>query len=230
MVLDFPSNPVNGQTYDNFYWDASTGVWRNNGSKNALSSRLTSLEATPSGLVPVIPTSVSVGSGSASVSSTGIVTFTNAGNVGINGCFTSAYKNYRVVFRLTGTSVWVDCCYRSRATGTDATDSTYYYAGSYQRNDVNGFGGSYNGTAATTARLGAVSTGSTGIGHGVYDIFAPQAAEWTSGSGVVWGYQGSFAWHQVAFTHANAGSFDGFDFFPSAGTFSGTLQIYGYRN
>lgn len=44
MPLDFPSSPVNGQTYDNFYWDASTGVWRNNGSKNALSSRLTSLE------------------------------------------------------------------------------------------------------------------------------------------------------------------------------------------
>lgn len=28
MALDFPSNPSNGQTYNNYIWSASTGAWR----------------------------------------------------------------------------------------------------------------------------------------------------------------------------------------------------------
>ena len=28
MALDFPNNPVNGQTYDNFIYDAAKGTWR----------------------------------------------------------------------------------------------------------------------------------------------------------------------------------------------------------
>lgn len=28
MPLDFPSNPVNGQVYDNFYYDSTMGTWR----------------------------------------------------------------------------------------------------------------------------------------------------------------------------------------------------------
>ena len=28
MALDFPSSPVNGQVYDNFYYDATKGIWK----------------------------------------------------------------------------------------------------------------------------------------------------------------------------------------------------------
>lgn len=28
MALDFPANPENGDTYNNFYWDESAGIWR----------------------------------------------------------------------------------------------------------------------------------------------------------------------------------------------------------
>ena len=28
MALDFPSNPVNGQTYGNYYYDSDKGIWR----------------------------------------------------------------------------------------------------------------------------------------------------------------------------------------------------------
>ena len=28
MALDFPSSPNDGDTYDNFYWDAEAGIWR----------------------------------------------------------------------------------------------------------------------------------------------------------------------------------------------------------
>lgn len=28
MALNFPASPNNGDTYDNFYWDAVAGIWR----------------------------------------------------------------------------------------------------------------------------------------------------------------------------------------------------------
>lgn len=28
MALDFPASPVDGQEYDDFYWDATAGIWR----------------------------------------------------------------------------------------------------------------------------------------------------------------------------------------------------------
>lgn len=28
MALNFPSSPDDGDTYDNFYWDATAGIWR----------------------------------------------------------------------------------------------------------------------------------------------------------------------------------------------------------
>lgn len=32
MALDFPNNPVDGQVYDNYFWDADTDAWRSIGS------------------------------------------------------------------------------------------------------------------------------------------------------------------------------------------------------
>lgn len=38
MALDFPANPVNGQVYDNFYYDAFMETWRAQGSGLALNT------------------------------------------------------------------------------------------------------------------------------------------------------------------------------------------------
>jgi len=46
MPLDFPSSPTNGQVYGNYYYDSSIGAWRNVGSKDGLSQRLTAVETT----------------------------------------------------------------------------------------------------------------------------------------------------------------------------------------
>lgn len=42
MALDFPSNPVDGQVYGNFYWDVSMSAWRATGTVSAV---------TPAGVV-----------------------------------------------------------------------------------------------------------------------------------------------------------------------------------
>jgi hypothetical protein len=51
MALDFPSNPTNGQVYDNYYYDSSITAWRSSGSKNGLSQRVTELETYVGGQV-----------------------------------------------------------------------------------------------------------------------------------------------------------------------------------
>jgi hypothetical protein len=28
MALNFPNSPTDGDTYDDFYWDATAGIWR----------------------------------------------------------------------------------------------------------------------------------------------------------------------------------------------------------
>ena len=40
MVLDFPSSPVNGQTYGDYFWDASTNAWRAQGSTNNVGDQI----------------------------------------------------------------------------------------------------------------------------------------------------------------------------------------------
>jgi hypothetical protein len=49
------------------------------------------------GLTQIIPTSVSVGSGSGTVSAGGAVTFSGATSISLNGAFTSTYQNYRLL-------------------------------------------------------------------------------------------------------------------------------------
>ena len=75
------------------------------------------------GLAPIIPTSVAVGSGTGSVGATGLITFSGVSSVSINGCFTSAYTNYRVVARYTNASTLSALYCRLRASGTNATNN-----------------------------------------------------------------------------------------------------------
>lgn len=137
MALDFPLSPVDQQVYGNFYYDAAIGSWRNVGSKNGLSSRLTAEETlnaglNKSGLVPIVPASVAVSSGSASVSSTGAVTFSGVNTLDILGVFSSTYRNYRLVAQTstTSSSEWQYIQYRT-ASGVDSSaiyESIYYEA------------------------------------------------------------------------------------------------------
>ena len=54
MPLDFPSNPIDGQIYDNYYWDSAAGVWNSLGNY-AVPNLLSNATFTSSGssIVPV---------------------------------------------------------------------------------------------------------------------------------------------------------------------------------
>jgi hypothetical protein len=45
MALDFPSNPTNGQAFENYYYDSSITAWRSAGSKTGVNQRVTTLES-----------------------------------------------------------------------------------------------------------------------------------------------------------------------------------------
>ena len=77
-------------------------------------------------IVPIIPTSVAVASGSGSFDSvTGNVTFTAATTVSLNGVFSATYDKY-IIMAKTGVTVGgVDVNLRFRVGGTDNTSSNY---------------------------------------------------------------------------------------------------------
>jgi hypothetical protein len=82
------------------------------------------------GLTQVIPTSVAVGSGSASVGANGGVTFTGATSVSLNGCFTANYDNYRIIIDSFASSVdGTNPYFRVRSSGSDISLTNYYHAG-----------------------------------------------------------------------------------------------------
>jgi hypothetical protein len=89
MPLDFPSNPTNGQTYDNYYYDATVGAWNSfSSTTNTLPSTLKNLSVSTdiSSGVPLTVNGVSgqtanlqewvsgAGSGVASLTNSGTLT------------------------------------------------------------------------------------------------------------------------------------------------------------
>jgi hypothetical protein len=236
MAIDFPANPTNGQQYQNFYYDSSITAWRNLGSKNALSSAVTALQTAnattnQAGLVPVVPASVAVNSGSASFSTTtGLVTFSGAGTLSLNSCFTSAYTNYRIILRAS-TSVPTGITLQLKVSGTAST--TAYYWGGYI-GYVSGSGSSaYNSAGSSSGQLvGFAGSGTAGnlVTSSVVDVFSPAVATQTAFSTM---FQGADAGNSFALTssgiHNAATAYDGLQLNLSNGTFSGTLQVYGYR-
>lgn len=178
MALDFPSSPTNGQVYDNYYYDSILGAWRSAGTKNGLSTRLTTLEnitvpavasrvttlesttipaiatrttaletadntTNKSGLVPIIPTSVSVNSGTGSVSATGLITWNAANTLTVNNVFSSAYTNYKLVMTTEGDSNPSDIWFQFKNSG--GTLATGY---NFMR--FNNTGGATSASAATS--------------------------------------------------------------------------------
>jgi hypothetical protein len=196
-------------------------------------ARLTTLEARRlSALSPVVPSSVVVSSGSGSFNSTtGLVTFTGATSISVNGCFTSTYTNYRVILhQMRSNTSNTAVKFRLRSAGTDYTTNQYYTNGIVQ-----------TGTAAMTQYFvmngtwldfGAQpSSGSDNYGFFSFDISSPQVTgtmKTVTGSG--YGFQASTAAFHVSGLVGVTSSYDGFTIFTnSAATFNGKISVMGYN-
>ena len=178
------------------------------------------------GLNEVIPSSVAVGSGTATVGANGKVTFTTVGtNLSINGCFTSTYTNYKMVMDFddtgsNGTNV------RLRVGGTDNSTASSYVSQSLQ------------------AQASTVSTGRTTFTYWSDPFFGNS----NSTNAVEMNFYRPFDADQTGFstlalnsasgghlfvacgTHNQATSYDGFSIIiGSTDTLTGALRVYGWN-
>ncbi len=173
------------------------------------------------GLQLIVPTSVA-GSG-VSVSASGKVTFTSAAAVSVNGCFTSSYDNYLVVYRstlATGSPVVVGL--RLRLSGTDASGSNYVrQLISAQSTTVSA---SREITQSTTI-IGSTASG-TMAGEHIY-FYGPNLAQPTAIRNVNAGNIASASIMDVASTHSLSTAYDGFTLYPLSSSLSGVLTVYG---
>jgi hypothetical protein len=188
-----------------------------------------SFAAQNSGLVPIIPTSVTVGSGSATTSANGQVAFTTASSVSLNGVFTSSYRNYRIVFNTTAASGTGTITIRLRAAGSDIT------AASYLAQSIIGDGNSAptNGivTAQTSWPYMSLGSNADSVNAFVWDLFNPQATAYTTGVAINGNIDSGSASKIILrnYVYQATTSADGLSFIMSANNFTGRVSVYGYN-
>ena len=183
--------------------------------------------AAPTGLTLISPSSIANSRGSAS-STGGTTTFTDVFSISLNGVFSGAYDNYRVLLQGTCTESDVNLHFRFRSSGTDYTGSNYY--------------SQFLQASSTTVTAGLIGSGlfSTGligvIGSGYRtnvsaDIFSPALAIPTSWNSLRFAVSGnptaSVGVHGGTMNITN--SFDGLSIYPPSGTITGTVRVYGYQ-
>lgn len=222
MAIDFPSSPTNGQVYGNWIYDSSITAWRNVNTDTGIGT----LNAM--GLKNIVPTSISVGSGSGAVNSNGTVSFTAASSISINGCFTGTYESYKVIFKISSGTANSQVRMRLRVAGTDQTGSSLWGGaiGSHS-NTTQAFSG-----ATTFFALGDMANSPNPTLTTELTINYPQQAKvkgitantfFDNGSTV---YGGSWGGEYQIGTAC-----DGISFFMSAaGNMTGAVQIYGLTN
>jgi hypothetical protein len=153
--------------------------------------------------------------------------FSAASTVSVNNCFTSAYENYQIVFNFNGSTTG-ETLLRMRVSGTDTSGT------SYDSQRIEGTSSSTGGainTSTSSFNIGYAASAATTF-NAFTNILAPQLATNTSmissalrDSGV------GGLWPQSAVGRLrNTTQYDGFTLFPTSGTMTGNIRVYGYRN
>ena len=176
------------------------------------------------GLVLIKPSTVVNGTDNGK----GTVSFSGASSVSLNDVFSATYTNYRILIDTDASESDAGLQMRLRVSGTDNTSSNYRFGTGYlTTSGAATFSGQNSAGLATSWRVLAV--GSAGRAIGCHDIFNPFSTEET-------GFTGN--WFQISsngFSHFGAGnmsvttSYTGFTFFPTAGTITGNVSVYGYN-
>jgi len=150
-------------------------------------------------------------------------TFSAVSSVSFNNVFTSTYRNYLVLFDWTG-SANNSCKIRLRASGTDETGSNY---NTQRFLAVNASTGVYR-VPGTSWEVMEQSVNANG---GYMYFFNPQTSNKTTGIHTGYSNGDTAIEYLVGSNIYNAStSFDGFTFYPSSGTATGAIRVYGLAN
>jgi hypothetical protein len=145
--------------------------------------------------------------------------------VNVDNCFTSTYQNYVLVNSCTGSGS-SNVRLKYRASGTTDSSNLYYTQGLYPNNNATGY--IYDWPVTTGHFLGNFTGTATYPGTQTIQIWNPKNAVRTA------------IWVQWEVTDSGLGgfnngmfaadtAFDGFALIPAAGTITGTVRVYGYR-
>jgi hypothetical protein len=172
------------------------------------------------GLNLVIPTSATNGT----VGANGSVTIGNAvGSVTVNGVFSAAYDNYKIILNGGASSAQTNLIYQNGPANT----TTSYYGALYGANFSTGAFVSAavnNGTGFTHA--GGCDIGTVSFCADVQSPFLAKYTTFTSSPVIYGAVRGAFSGD-----HEQGVSYTSFSLIPNSGTITGgTIRIYGYNN
>lgn len=181
------------------------------------------------GLTQVIPTSVAVGSGSATVGANGAVTFSGASSIAVDGCFTSTYNHYKVIFFISGKSTSAQAILKLRTAGSTIGGVTY------RQQSQRSYGttiDSYPYNSGTSEFLAPAGTGNGQQAMWSMEFINPaNASAATFWNGQWFAYDSAnFVGNSSQGAEYTSASRDGFIVTMGAGTMDGTIRIYGYNN
>lgn len=156
----------------------------------------------------------------------GNISFSAASSLSVNGCFTNTYENYLMLLNYTPSNGSIGFNGRLRSSGVDVSGANY----------------SYNQSIFYAATfVVATNTGQTYINLIDQTASVPNSLTLTVFSpalAVATGFQvhGSRNYSTSPSNylghggHSLATSYDGFSMYPTSGTITGTIRIYGMRN
>jgi hypothetical protein len=174
------------------------------------------------GMDLITPTSVA---GSGVTLSGSAISFAAATAGNVNGCFTTTYDVYRLLFR-GSTSAAGGISSRLRVAGTDASGANYNAQLVFGSSATAGASASVSGTSWPSIGDGSIAET---VCQFSMDLFRPALAEQTSFNSHQ-GYVDLAAVASQVGRHTLTTAYDGITLFRASGTLTGTLRIYGLRN
>ena len=178
-----------------------------------------------SGLVSVAPTTVGKtgASSTATASTNGQVTFALCETLTLNGVFTSAYSNYRILWAgLASANPNLNARLVTAGTPASGTD--------YNLQLLVASSTTITGVRTTSQTSWTVCNNINTVGDNLsLDIFNPQASKVTSLNALSHSTTSGAYWQSVAGVHTLTTSYDGIQFITSTGNFSGIVTVYGYN-
>ncbi len=183
------------------------------------------------GLVQLLPSSVSVGSGSSTVNGNGQVYFSGSSSITLRNVFSSTYENYKILVEIYNTSTDMDLLLRFGNSGTADTTTNYYYA--YWARTVAGVDDSRQGNGTSSAFLAPMETyggnGFTGVSADIHKPFLATETQGTAQYATV-NQAGTVVFGSGGFWKGSSTSWSDLFILASTGNITGTITVYGYRN
>jgi hypothetical protein len=182
------------------------------------------------GLVPIVPSSVTYVSGTGSVTANGEIAFTNCTKVEVNGVFSSAFKNYRIIYKGHGGSANQRIAARFRTGAGDYSGAAYSWAQyGYRVSGVTYTGSAINSQSFVIADQNSAGTGFAAAALDLFDPFT--AGRYTIVTNQNMGSDGTNTYgSDIALQVFATDQFSGISFYPLTGNTGGIFQVFGYND